>query len=192
MIYKAINAFNDVLKVYSPEFYAYEWAKIQFHRANAYYVLYLLSQNSNQIKLVIDSYKASLDIFTPSFFTYDCFMTAGRLGYLGNLLGDWDMVIDFNELAIQCIENLRTSILSDSERQQILAQTIEIYENLIQSYINTNQIDKAIATVERYRCKQLVDLMASKDLYSDTEIPPEVQKYLELRSRIDSERQQLD
>jgi CHAT domain-containing protein len=50
----------------------------------------------------------------------------------------------------------------------------------------------AIETIERSRSKHLVDLMASNDLYSGGEIPPEVQELLRqyeaLQKQIDSER----
>ena len=61
--------------------------------------------------------------------------------------------------------------------------------------MNLEQYDKAIEYAERSRSRQLVDLMASNDLYSQGEIPQEVKPYLDefyrLQTEIEQQRQHL-
>lgn len=95
-------------------------------------------------------------------------------------------------LALEAVETNRTWATSDFRRQEILVNAIDIYINMVTACINSGQLDKAIETIERSRSKRLVDLMASNDLYSGGEIPPEVQELLRqyeaLQKQIDSER----
>ncbi|KYC43585.1 hypothetical protein WA1_11040 [Scytonema hofmannii PCC 7110] len=83
----------------------------------------------------------------------------------------------------------------DARRQEIIADSISVYTKIVQAFINNGQIEQAIEYAERSRCRRLVDLMASNDLYGDANIPPEVAKYLEeyetLQKRIDEEQNRL-
>jgi len=107
----------------------------------------------------------------------------------------WETAIEGYELAINAVEQSRSWSTTDASRQEILAESIDVYENIIQAYINSGKIDKAIEYVDRSSSKRLVDLMASNDLYAGGEIPPEVQQYLQqhdtLQAQIDAERERL-
>ncbi|MEG4082866.1 CHAT domain-containing protein [Microcoleus sp. POL10_C6] len=93
------------------------------------------------------------------------------------------------------MEKSRSWATSDDIRQQILAESIGVYEKAIQACVNNNQLEKAIEYCDRTRAQRLVDLMHSNDLYASGEIPPAVQKYLqefEAKQReIDAEVEQL-
>lgn len=93
------------------------------------------------------------------------------------------------------MELIRTQILTDSRRQQIVAEAFEVYTNIVQAYIKLGQIEEAIEYVDRSRSKRLVDLMASNDLYAGGEIPDKVRDYLQqydtLQAQIDAERELL-
>ena len=95
----------------------------------------------------------------------------------------------------QAVEKSRSWATSDDIRQQILAESIGVYEKAIQASVNSNQLEKAIEYCDRTRAQRLVDLMHSNDLYASGEIPPAVQKYLqefEAKQReIDAEVEQL-
>ncbi|MFM6156892.1 MAG: hypothetical protein ACKPE3_28510, partial [Sphaerospermopsis kisseleviana] len=52
----------------------------------------------------------------------------------------------------------------DERRNEILSDAITVYENIIQSYIELKQYDKAIEYAERSRSRRLVDLMASSSM----------------------------
>jgi CHAT domain-containing protein len=136
----------------------------------------------------------SLEIFKPTIFPADCLISGRVLGNTAFKGGLWSEAIKGYSLAIDAVETSRTWVTSESRRQEILVEGIDVYENMVQACINNGQLDKAIETVERARSKRLVDLMASNDLYQDGAIPPEVKELLhefdELQQRIDQERSQ--
>ncbi len=102
----------------------------------------------------------------------------------------WQQAIDSYDLAIQAVETSRSWATSEDERQRIIGEALSVYESTIQAYINLGQLDKAITTSERARSRQLVDFMATKDLYPAGEIPTAVgellAKYQDINSQIRS------
>ncbi|MDP5017555.1 MAG: CHAT domain-containing protein, partial [Dolichospermum sp.] len=105
----------------------------------------------------------------------------------------WKEAIEGYSAAIEAVETSRSWVKSESRRQEILEESIDIYQNIIQAYINSGQIDKAFEYSERSRSKLLVDLMASNHLSQSENIPLKVQEllqqYEELQQLIDAERQ---
>ncbi|BAY35402.1 TPR repeat-containing protein (plasmid) [Nostoc carneum NIES-2107] len=142
----------------------------------------------------ITSYRSGLKIFTPTAFPADCLKAGQMLGNTAFNIGDWAEAIRGYSVAIEAVETSRTWASSESRRQEILADSLHIYENMVQACINNKQLNKAIEYVERSRSKRLVDLMASNDLYSDGEIPAEIQQYLQdfeaIQRQIDNELRQ--
>ncbi|MBD2547826.1 CHAT domain-containing protein [Planktothricoides raciborskii] len=175
------------LEVCTREAYPQDWANTQYNLGLAYHRL-------EQISPAIDCFRLSLEIFTPSASPIDCLTSARELGNLTFDLERWSEAIEGYTQAIEAVETSRTWATSESRRQQILRDAIDIYPKMVQACINTGQLDKAIETVERSRSKRLVDLMASNDLYSGGEIPPQVEEYLQqyenLQQQIDRQRSQ--
>ncbi|MGB3187811.1 MAG: CHAT domain-containing protein, partial [Limnoraphis sp.] len=113
-------------------------------------------------------------------------------------LGNWLLAIDAYELAIESIEITRNWAKTDKRRQEILAESIDVYANMIQACINQSHLEqkqgklrqaqdlleKALETSERSRCRQLADLFAVRDLYPDGNIPPEIEEYNQLQQQI--------
>ncbi|MDE5080824.1 MAG: CHAT domain-containing protein, partial [Trichodesmium sp. St18_bin1] len=79
----------------------------------------------------------------------------------------------------------------DDRRQKILEESIDVYRKIVQAYVNSEQIEKALEYVERSRSKRLVDIMASNDRYSEGEIPGEVKKRLKEHEAIQQQINQL-
>ena len=63
---------------------------------------------------------------------------------------------------------------NDDRKQEIISNAISVYQNIVQACINLGQIDKAIEYVERGKARNLVDLLATRDLYPKGNIPQEV------------------
>jgi CHAT domain-containing protein len=103
---------------------------------------------------------------------------------------NWQDAISQYKTAMQAAETSRIWSVNDTERQRILTQALSIYENAIQCAVNLNNYQQAIEFTERIRSRQLVELIASKDLYNDAEVPPEIQQYLaeyqQLNQKIDN------
>ncbi|MFB2876169.1 CHAT domain-containing protein [Floridanema aerugineum] len=182
---EVINCWEKALQVSKHEFFPEEWAAIYINLGNAY-------KKRHRIPEAIESFQYVLDFYTPIAFPQEC-LRIGRI--LGNLAFIHGFLLEATKAyaaAINALEQLRASVISDSHRKTIVAVFLNLYENMVQACINTGQLNKAIETVERSRSKRLVDLMASNDLYSGGEIPPEVQELLRqyeaLQKQIDSER----
>ncbi|MDF5707027.1 MAG: tetratricopeptide repeat protein [Nostoc sp. S4] len=149
-----------------------------------------------QIEEAISCYHSALKIFTPTAFPNECLKVGQTLGNTAFMIGDWAEAIRGYSVAIEAVETSRTWVISDSRRQEILANSLHIYENIVQACINNKQLNKAVEYVERSRSKRLVDLIASNDLYSDGEIPDEIQQYLQdfeaIQRQIDNELRQYN
>ncbi|MFB2897816.1 CHAT domain-containing protein [Aerosakkonemataceae cyanobacterium BLCC-F50] len=136
-----------------------------------------------QIEKAIENYRSSLKIATPKTMPPECFSTGHNLGNLGFTQGDWHLALEGYEPAIQAVEQLRKGSTTDKRRQEIIKQAISVYANTVQCYINLKQYDKAVETADRSRSRHLADLFASKDLYPQGEIPPEVEEYYRLQQQ---------
>lgn len=181
---KAIAANQSALQVLTKDEFPRQWAMTHLNLGNVF-----LQQQ--QIEAAITSYRSCLKVFTPTAFPADCLKAGQMLGNTAFNIGDWAEAIRGYSVAIEAVETSRTWASSESRRQEILADSLHVYEKMVQACINNKQLNKAIEYVERSRSKRLVDLMASNDLYSDGEIPTEIQQYLQdfeaIQRQIDNE-----
>ncbi|MEG4057368.1 MULTISPECIES: CHAT domain-containing tetratricopeptide repeat protein [unclassified Microcoleus] len=193
-IEEAIACYREALKVYTPEAYPANWAATQNNLGNTYSDR-IEGVRAANIEEAIACFRLALEIRTPAAFPLNCLTTGRNLGNTAFTAGLWDIALEGFEKAIQAVEKSRSWATSDDIRQQILAESIDVYEKAIQACVNSNQLEKAIEYCDRTRAQRLVDLMHSNDLYASSEIPPAVQKYLqefEAKQReIDAEVEQL-
>jgi CHAT domain-containing protein len=185
----AIATHEAALEVLTQQEFPREWAMTQMNLGNAYLWRECIDE-------AIACYQSALKVFTPAAFPVECLNTGRNFSHLAFAVGRWAEAIQGYGAAIEAVETSRTWATSESRRQEILAQAIDVYKNMVQACINDGQLEKAIETVERSRSKRLVDLMASNDLYQSGEIPPEVkellQRFEDLQQRIDRERSSYD
>ncbi|MEQ8958537.1 MAG: hypothetical protein RLP02_11530, partial [Coleofasciculus sp. C2-GNP5-27] len=138
----------------------------------------------------IAHYHNALLVYTPNKFPIECFQTSQNLGNLAWNTQDFKLAIQSYQLAIQAVEQSRNWVIDEERRQEILAESIYVYERIIQAYLNIGEIGKALEYTERFRCQRLVELMASDVLNPGGEITPEVQEllidYEELHQRINA------
>lgn len=180
----ALAAHESVVPVFTPDEFPYYWAVNQINLGNVY-----LAQE--QKKKAINCYRLALTVFTPTSFPQECLKTGQMLGDTAYGVGRWSEAIEGYSVAIEALEISRTWTSSESRRQEILTESFDIYFTIVQACINNQQLAKAVEYVERSRSKQLVDLIASNDLYSDGNINPQIQQYLQdfenIQRQIDNE-----
>jgi CHAT domain-containing protein/tetratricopeptide (TPR) repeat protein len=190
----AIDCYQKALEVRTREDFPEKWAETQNNLAIAYGDK-ITGNRAENIDTAIACYRLALEFRTPTTLPLGCLKSGRNLGNLAFKEGLWEIAIEGYEPAINAVEKSRSWSTTDASRQQILADSIDVYANIIQAYINNGNLEKAIAYVDRSRSKRLVDLMASNDLYAGGEIPPQVQAYLqqhdELQAQIDAERKRL-
>ena len=182
----AIAAYNLALEEYTRAAFPEQWATTQNNLAIAYKNR-IKGDRGENIEQAIISYHHALEIRTPANFPIDCLQTGRNLGNLGFKEGNWKLAVEGYKIAIEAVETSRSWSTSDQRRNEILSDAIDVYENIIQSYINLKQYDKAIEYAERSRSRRLVDLMASNDVYNKGEIPDQVKQYLKEFYQIDLE-----
>ena len=184
---EAVECYKKALKVRTRNALSHDWAMTQCNLGNAY-------SDLGESKKAMEAYKKALTVYTPVDFPRECINAGRGLGNQASIAKLWVEAIDGYSLAIKAVEATRNWSKSDSSRQEIIVEAIDIYIHLIQAYIETSQFDNAVEITEKLRSKQLVDLIASNDLYSEGKIHPKVERYLkkydQLQKQIDRERLQ--
>jgi CHAT domain-containing protein/tetratricopeptide (TPR) repeat protein len=138
-----------------------------------------------QTDKAIEKYQDSLKIAIPETMPAECFAVGQNLGNIGFTQGNWQLALEGYEPALQAVEQLRKGSTSDKHRQEIIEDAFFVYINSVQCYINLKLYDRAVETADRSRSRHLADLFASKDLYPQGEIPPEVEAYYRLQQQSD-------
>ncbi|MGK7874829.1 MAG: CHAT domain-containing protein [Xenococcaceae cyanobacterium] len=177
-IEKAIACYSDALKERTRERFPVDWAQTQNNLGIAYSKR-IAGERRENIELAIQLFQSALEVITPTTLPLGGLRTGRNLGNTAFTVGLWHTAIQGYSAAIEAVEQSRAWATTEERRQEILAQSIGIYEKMVQSCINNKQLNKALEYVEPSRSKRLVDLMASNDAYSDAEIPPQVQEYLD-------------
>jgi|JFJP01.1.fsa_nt_gi Uncharacterized protein conserved in bacteria len=169
---KAKSSHQLALQVFTKEEFPRRWAMTQMNLGNV-----LIQQD--QTEEAITCYRSALKVFTPTAFPVECLNTGRALGTTAFIIGDFAEAMKGYSIAIEALETLRVWSMSESRRQEILANSIDVYENMIQCCINSHKLDKAVEYLERSRAKQLVDFIVSNHLYADGEISPEIPELLQ-------------
>jgi CHAT domain-containing protein len=173
----AISCYEAALEVRTKTDLPIQWATTRNNLARAYFNR-IRGDRKENLQRAIECYESALMIATPSSLPIDCLQSARSLGDIYFTEGEWHQAICSYETAMQAVETSRSWSVNDEERQRVLRTALSVYENAIQCAINRKDYKLAIEYTERVRGRQLVELMASKDLYSDAQVPAEIQAYL--------------
>jgi CHAT domain-containing protein len=179
---QAIKYYQDSLRVYQKDTLPENWAQTQHCLGLAY-------KEQKEISEAIDCFQLALAIYQPTTFPSHCVDCGRELGNLAREAERWSDAIQGYDAAIDAIEQLRTWIGSESDRQALVESYSDLYKLAVEACIKNEQLDKAFEYVERSRSKRLVDLMASHSFSQEEAVSPEVQKLL---LQFDALRQQID
>ena len=186
----AIAAYNLALEVCTKKDFPINWAITQ-NNLGAAYRDRISGDKTQNLEKAITAYNLALEVYIPKADPMNCLSTSRQLGNLHFKEGNWRPAIAAYEKAITAVELSRSWSKDDDRRQEIIEEAIKVYQNIVQAYININQIEKALEYVERSRSRGLVDLMASNDLYSHGERPAEVDEWLEKHEAVQQQINQL-
>ncbi|MCP2729132.1 tetratricopeptide repeat protein, partial [Limnofasciculus baicalensis] len=185
----AIAYYHNALRIRTESDFPQDWAQTQNNLANAYNNRIAGDKREN-LENAIALYHNALRIYTPANFPIDCFKSSFYLGKLGWDNGNWELAIEGYEIAIKAVEQSRNWVIDEQRREEILKESIIVYERIIQAYLNIGEVGKALAYTERFRCRGLADLMASSLFNQGGEIDPKVQPllidYEDLQKRINT------
>jgi CHAT domain-containing protein len=168
---KAIACYEAALEIRTKEDLPINWAETQANIA-----IFCVEQGEDDQAII--HYLQAIKIFQPLAFPINALKAHRGLGNIYLKQSHWQQAINAYEIAMQAAELSRLWSVDDDERQRVLREALSVYENAIQCAVNLKDYKLAISYTERIRSRQLVELMASKDLYSDAQVPPEIQGYL--------------
>ncbi|MEG4022513.1 CHAT domain-containing protein [Microcoleus sp. S13C4] len=183
---KAILTYQVTLQVYTRKAFPQDWATLQ----NNLGFVYL---NLGQATKAITCCKLALEIQTSTDFPIDCLRNGRNLGDAALLTRQWADAIEGYSIAIEAVEQSRAWAITDARRQDIISAAIDAYASVVQACINNNQSDKALEYVERSKARNLVELLASRDIYPKGDISETVLNELKrLRREVVAEQRRLD
>ncbi|MBD2667844.1 CHAT domain-containing protein [Arthrospira platensis FACHB-439] len=187
---RAIVCYEAALEVYTRDAYPEQWASLQNNLGSAYSER-IKGDPAENIERAIAYYKSALSIYTPSSFPFECLTTARNLGDLTYNLQNWEIAIEGYNQAILAIEQSRYWASSEATKRELIANSLDIYQNMVQACINHQDYPQALLTVERSKSRTLVELLNSAHLYPKNATDEQKQRISDLRRQIAIYQQQL-
>ncbi len=187
---QAIACYQAALQVYTRTDFPEDWANTQNNLGNVYRNRIKGDRAENR-KQAIASYKAALLVYTPSSFPQDCLRTGQSLGDLGFAQQNWKIAIEGYHQAILAIEQSRYWATSEATKRELITNSLDIYQRMVQACINHQDYAQALLTVERSKSRTLLELLDSAHLYPKNATDAQKQRISDLRRQIASYQQQL-
>ncbi len=175
---QALAYCKNALQVRTREDFPSDWADTQNN-------LGLIHKDLGQINEAISCFQLALEIFKPNTFPLKCLMSGGNLGNTAFADQRWAKAIEGYDVAIKAVEQSRTWSGNDTRRREITSEAMEVYVKAVQACINDGQPDKAIEYVERSKVRNLVELLANKDLYPKSELYTNEDDYQRICNQLD-------
>ena len=187
----AIVAFQQAKLVYTKTDFPMDWARTQNNLGIAYSDR-IRGDKAENLESAITAFQQALQVRTLKANLIDHLQTTNNLGNLYFDNQNWQLAAENYEKAITAVELSRSWATTDDRRQEIIAEAISVYHNQVQTYINLEQWDKAIETVERSKARNLVELLVKRELYPKGNVPQGIIAQLDqLRPKIPSLERQL-
>ena len=159
----AIAYYQEPLKVYTLKAFPYEWARTQNDLGFAYSYR-IKGDKADNVKKAIAYYQESLKVVIPKGFPQESLWTGRNLGNLAFREKNWRLAIKAYKGAIEAIEISRSWAMTPQSKQEVIETGIDVYHNIVQAYINIDQIPLALEYVERSKTRNLVELLANRNL----------------------------
>ena len=190
---RAIEFYQAALTVRTLEDFPEDWAMTQHNLAVAYRNR-INGSRADNLERAIALYRNALTIRTREAFPQNHTETLSSLGNLYRSNQQWQLAYDTYAPAIETVEFLRGEIQSGDETKQKLAEEWNnLYLVMVEVCIELKHYTKAIEYVERSKARNLVELLATRDLYPKGDIPETILNELSrLRREIDVEQRRLD
>ncbi|MDJ0744969.1 MAG: tetratricopeptide repeat protein [Xenococcaceae cyanobacterium MO_167.B27] len=170
---RAIASYQQALTVRTPQDFPVDWAATQNNLGTAYWNR-IRGDKAENLERAIASYQQALTVRTPQNLPLECLQTSRNLGDLAFNQNNWQLAKKTYSLGIKAVEQSRSWAKDYQRKQEILSDAIEVYQNMVQACIYSGQIEQAIEYIERSKARNLVELLALRDLYPKGDIPQEV------------------
>ncbi|WP_209271456.1 CHAT domain-containing protein [Nostoc sp. ATCC 53789] len=194
-IEESIEAFNAASQVFI-DLDNYQWARTQNNLSSAYLQKKKGNKQEN-IDLAIKACQAALKVYNHNAYPQEWAITQSDLGDAYQTAGKYSEAYEAFDAAIGIVENLRGKIIFgsniDSDKQKLAEEANLIYQNMVELCLelannNPQYYAHAIEYAERSQARNLVELLATKNLYPKGDIyREEIDK---LRHEISSKQRQ--
>ncbi|MCC3584479.1 MAG: CHAT domain-containing protein [Oscillatoriales cyanobacterium] len=189
----AIASYTNALEVYTRDAFPEQWAQTQNNLAAAYSNR-IRGKKAQNIEMAILYFRNALEVDTHEAFPQSYAQTLWNLGLAYRKVPNLRQAHDTFADAINTVEFMRSEIHSGDESKQKLAEEWnELYRNMVEVCIELKNYTAAIEYAERSKARNLVELLATRDLYPKGDIPETVINELSrLRREIDAEQRRLE
>ncbi|MBD2047952.1 CHAT domain-containing protein [Coleofasciculus sp. FACHB-64] len=192
----AISCFSDALEVYTPSTFPNEWATTQNNLGGAYGNR-IRGERTDNLKAAIKCYLAALNVHTHEAFPQYYAETQKNLGFAYQAALEFPDAYNAFAAAIDTVESLRGEIVKGSgredDKQKLAEEWNSLYQSMVEVCIMLGYLDQAVEYVERSKARNLVELLANRDVYPKGNVPPETIAKLDcLRREIPAVQRQLE
>jgi tetratricopeptide (TPR) repeat protein len=188
----ALASYTAALSVCTRDAFPEKWAAMQ-NNLGAAYSNRIRGEKADNMELAITSYTAALEVRTREAFPQSHAETLLNLGCAYRKVPNLQQAHDTFAEAINTVELLRNEIHSGDETKQKLAEEWnKLYLSMVEVCIELKNYTAAIEYAERSKARNLVELLATRDLYPKGDIPETVLNELSrLRREIDAEQRRV-
>ena len=190
----AIACCKAALEVRTRTAYPEQWAATQNNLAGIYCER-IRGKRAENLEMAIACCKLALEVRTRQAFTDNYVETSCNLGLAYQQLQQWQLAYDTFYHAIETVEDIRAGIVKggDADKQKLAEEWQKLYQAMVEVCIELKNYTVAIEYADRSKTRNLVELLATRDLYPKGNIPPEVLNELtRLRQEIETEQRRLE
>ena len=190
---KAIAFYTATLQVYTREAFPQDWAMTQNSLAIAY-CLRIRGERADNLEKAIKSFTAALKVRTRQASPRNHAETLFNLGLAYRKVPNLQLAHHTFADAINTVEFLRGEIYSGDEAKQKLAEEWNsLYRNMVEVCLELKNYTEAIEYAERSKARNLVELLATRDIKPKGNISETVFNELSrLRQEIYTEQRRLE
>jgi len=176
----AISSYQYALEVYTRETLPVEWATTQNNLANAYKNR-IRGDKAQNLEDAIASYQYALEVYTREAFPQSHSETLYNLGFAYQNAQQFTNAYKSFAEAIETVESLREDIISGSgiegDKQKLAEEWHYLYRRMVEVCLELNKPTEAIEYIERSKGRNLVELLANKNLYPKADSYPNLEVY---------------
>ncbi|MEG4242904.1 tetratricopeptide repeat protein [Microcoleus sp. Pol10_D6] len=174
---QAIAFYTAALQVYTRNAFPQDWAMTESNMGVAYSDR-IKGKRADNIEQAILSYTVALQVYTRDVFPEYYAKTLFNLGLAYRDVPNLQLAHNTFAAAINTVESLRSDIHSGDETKKKLAEEWnKLYRNMVEVCIELNNYTEAIEYVERSKARNLVELLANKDIYPKLDLYPNSEIY---------------
>jgi len=173
----AIRHYLAALEVNTPKTFRERWARIK-NNLGLTYIEIIKETKPETLEAAISCFKDALEVRTSQAFPENYIETQYNLGLTYQAALQFSNAYAAFAAAIDTVESRRVEMVSgDGVKQKLAEQYHRIYQQMVKVCLELDYYDQAIEYVERSKARNLVELLANKDLYPKRDLYPNPETY---------------